>query len=104
MWEKRTPPQEIAFEDIQSENVEFNDSKLNGNHKDGKIDLSNPVIRDQQLWSIKDCLNNFCDSLTKLYERLVQCKPGTCLHWDKDDEWAIVIDELNQQLHVDSTT
>ena len=24
-------------------------------------------------------------------------------HWDKDDEWAIVIDELNQQLHVDST-
>lgn len=21
-------------------------------------------------------------------------------HWDKDDEWAIVIDELNQQLHV----
>ena len=25
-------------------------------------------------------------------------------HWDKDDEWAIVIDELNQQLHVDSTT
>ena len=24
-------------------------------------------------------------------------------HWDKDDDWAIVIDELNQQLHVDST-
>lgn len=24
-------------------------------------------------------------------------------HWHKDDEWAIVIDELNQQLHVDST-
>ncbi|APR71363.1 MULTISPECIES: DUF2789 family protein [Acinetobacter] len=24
-------------------------------------------------------------------------------HWEKDDEWAIVIDELNQQLHVDST-
>ena len=24
-------------------------------------------------------------------------------HWDKDDEWAIVIDELNQQLHLDST-
>lgn len=25
-------------------------------------------------------------------------------HWDKDDDRAIVIDELNQQLHVDSTT
>ena len=24
-------------------------------------------------------------------------------HWDKDDDWAIVIDELNQQLHLDST-
>ncbi|MEG0171304.1 MAG: DUF2789 family protein [Acinetobacter sp.] len=24
-------------------------------------------------------------------------------HIEKDDEWAIVIDELNQQLHVDST-
>ena len=24
-------------------------------------------------------------------------------HWDKDDDWAIVIDELNQLLHVDST-
>lgn len=24
-------------------------------------------------------------------------------HIDKDDEWAIVIDELNQQLHLDST-
>lgn len=23
-------------------------------------------------------------------------------HWKKDDEWAIVIDELNQQLHLDS--
>ena len=23
-------------------------------------------------------------------------------NWKKDDEWAIVIDELNQQLHVDS--
>ncbi|MBK0064130.1 MULTISPECIES: DUF2789 family protein [unclassified Acinetobacter] len=23
-------------------------------------------------------------------------------HWDKDDDWAIVIDELNQQLHIDS--
>ena len=25
-------------------------------------------------------------------------------NWKKDDEWAIVIDELNQQLHVDSMT
>jgi hypothetical protein len=24
-------------------------------------------------------------------------------HWYKDDDWAIVIDELNQQLHLDST-
>ncbi|MGB5886901.1 MAG: DUF2789 family protein [Acinetobacter venetianus] len=24
-------------------------------------------------------------------------------HLDKDDEWAIVVDELNQQLHLDST-
>ena len=24
-------------------------------------------------------------------------------HWEKDDDWAIVIDELNQQLHLDST-
>ena len=23
-------------------------------------------------------------------------------HIDKDDDWAIVIDELNQQLHIDS--
>ena len=25
------------------------------------------------------------------------------IHWEKDDDWAIVIDELNQQLHLDST-
>lgn len=24
-------------------------------------------------------------------------------HWEKDDDWAIVVDELNQQLHVDSS-
>ena len=23
-------------------------------------------------------------------------------HWEKDDEWAIVVDELNQQLHVEA--
>lgn len=23
-------------------------------------------------------------------------------HWDKDDEWAIVIDTLNEQLHEDA--
>lgn len=25
-------------------------------------------------------------------------------HWDKDDEWAIVIDTLNEQLHEDTGT
>ena len=23
-------------------------------------------------------------------------------HWEKDDEWIVVIDELNEQLHEDS--
>ncbi len=82
MWENRKPPQEISHDDIISGEAKFTDLSSNGK----EVDLSNSDVRDQQLWSIADCLRNFSDSLSKLHSRL---KPGVSLSWDKDDDDAL---------------
>lgn len=45
-----------------------------------------PKIKDQMLWSVKQCADIFCNSLTDLRKKVQLEGPNAILTWDKDDE------------------
>ncbi|GBO27734.1 SUMO-activating enzyme subunit 2, partial [Araneus ventricosus] len=52
----------------------------------GSSKQEEPRIKDQMLWSIKQCADIFCSSLVALKKKVDEGGPGTILSWDKDDD------------------
>ncbi|XP_067126571.1 SUMO-activating enzyme subunit 2 isoform X2 [Centruroides vittatus] len=73
LWQKRTPPKPLDWNNLP----------------DAVAGTSNQIkagIKDQQLWSIKDCASVFQQSLSKLKNKLQSLDASDNLVWDKDDD------------------
>lgn len=73
LWQKRTPPKPLDWNNLP----------------DAVAGTSNQIkagIKDQQLWSIKECANVFQQSLSKLKNKLQNLNKSDNLVWDKDDD------------------
>lgn len=74
LWETRRKPDPLDLQDVLSDRIAVRDS-------------SNSGLRDQRLWSLKECYQVFADSLSNLKNRLKDDQDF--LVWDKDDEAAL---------------
>jgi ubiquitin-like 1-activating enzyme E1 B len=80
LWKKRTPPTPLDIHNLP--NIEI-------------VSDNGSVMRDQRVWSIKECAQIFSQSVTELRQRLTEtCVDGESdvppmLVWDKDDEAAM---------------
>lgn len=55
-------------------------------------DVTDPGLKDQQMWSIAKCATIFANSVKNLRQKLSnlqQEKPDDHLQWDKDDQDAM---------------
>lgn len=79
LWNKRKPPKPIKFEEIPDSEPS---TSTNG---------TDEVLKDQRLWSIKECVDVFCDSIKTLKDKFlsVQGTSENFLIWDKDDKPAM---------------
>lgn len=82
LWESRRKPTPIIYDDVQSNHY------LNGCESSSavKTNSSNASLKDQRLWSLKECLEYFNQSIKELRKRL---ETEEYLVWDKDDEVAL---------------
>ena len=60
-----------------------------GSGGDGVTEQSSSGLRDQQQWSLRQCVNTLTSSVESLRERLSKLSEGDHLVWDKDDEDAM---------------
>lgn len=81
LWKQRAKPTPLDYLNLINDNTneEPQCSKITS-HEDG-IKLGN-----QRLWSIRECVDVFSESVQALYQRM---KTASYLQWDKDDEVAL---------------
>lgn len=73
LWKERAKPSQLDYTKlIQDQSL----AETNNGFKLG----------NQRLWTLKECVDVFCDSVKKLHERM---KNSGHQHWDKDDEIAL---------------
>ena len=82
LWESRRKPTPISYDDVQT------NPYLNGRESSStvKANSANASLKDQRLWSLKECLEYFNQSIKELRKRL---ETEEYLVWDKDDEIAL---------------
>jgi len=76
LWAKRTPPTPLDWDTIVEDTTAETSSNVGG-------------IKDQKMWSLKQCKDVFADAITKLKDRLKAKDYKDDLVWDKDDEEAM---------------
>uniref|UniRef100_A0A6G1SQK5 SUMO-activating enzyme subunit n=1 Tax=Aceria tosichella TaxID=561515 RepID=A0A6G1SQK5_9ACAR len=75
LWKERARPSQLDYTKLTQDQGSTSAESNNG------FKLGN-----QRLWTLKECVEVFCDSVNKLYDRL---KTSGYQHWDKDDEVAL---------------
>merc|ERR1712203_1118558 len=76
LWAKRIPPTPLDWDTIVEDTTAETSSNVGG-------------IKDQKMWSLKQCKDVFADAITKLKDRLKAKDYQDHLVWDKDDEEAM---------------
>ncbi|KAH8556244.1 hypothetical protein BGW37DRAFT_5317 [Umbelopsis sp. PMI_123] len=79
MWKNRTAPTPLAYSELTATTTTDSSSVVNG-------------LKDQHIWSVRECFDMFMDSLTRLSTRLLDAKkdnPNNVLIFDKDDDDAM---------------
>nr|XP_022337194.1 SUMO-activating enzyme subunit 2-like isoform X2 [Crassostrea virginica] len=86
LWKKRRPPIPLDFENLPHAESEH----------------PSTVMRDQRLWSMKECAQVFRDCLSGLKEEFAKQGENGMLVWDKDDELAMdfVASTANIRSHI----
>ncbi|GFS90423.1 SUMO-activating enzyme subunit 2 [Nephila pilipes] len=72
LWKERVRPVVLEFDKLPD--------AVPGSSKE------EPKIKDQMLWSVKQCADVFCNSLTDLRKKVQSEGPDAILNWDKDDD------------------
>lgn len=75
LWAERAMPSPLIYENI------VQDAGTSGGESANGYSLGN-----QKLWSLKECVNVFSDTVHKLYKRL---QASGYQNWDKDDDVAL---------------
>eukprot|EP00096_Caligus_rogercresseyi_P000762 TRINITY_DN1127_c0_g1_i5.p1 TRINITY_DN1127_c0_g1~~TRINITY_DN1127_c0_g1_i5.p1 ORF type:complete len:618 (-),score=207.36 TRINITY_DN1127_c0_g1_i5:283-2136(-) len=78
LWAKRTPPKPMSWYSLPKEQT--SEHQKNGASKG---------IKDQIVWSIRECVRVMEKSITKLGLRFKALPDGDKLVWDKDDDAAM---------------
>lgn len=86
LWENRQKPFPINYDKVIQNQIEFNSIEGSSRQEVNGSGDSGEDLKAQKLWSIKECLNTFDESVKQLKERLNSEK---FLVWDKDDESAL---------------
>ncbi|CAL1268036.1 unnamed protein product [Larinioides sclopetarius] len=73
LWKKRNRPIALDWDELPD--------AVPGSSKQEE-----PRIKDQMLWSIKQCADIFCSSLVALKKKVDEGGPEIILTWDKDDD------------------
>ncbi|XP_069112251.1 SUMO-activating enzyme subunit 2-like [Argopecten irradians] len=73
LWKKRKPPTPLDWENLP----------------DTVVSAEEAGIRDQRLWTLKECCSVFSNCLSGLKEELAKQGEGGMLVWDKDDVLAM---------------
>lgn len=76
LWKERAKPSVLIYDEI-SDNIIDDDTNSAKNQA---------TLDDQQVWSLKKCLDVFNESIKKLKDRMNEIG---YLEWDKDDYWAL---------------
>ena len=82
LWESRRKPLPLTLEQLEDENFNCIPSSSSESFGDS-VDKS---LKDQKLWSLKQCYEKFSQSLDTLKKQLTL---ENYLVWDKDDESAL---------------
>lgn len=72
LWKNRTPPVPLKFDAL-----------------DGDLSTTQGSLRDQEIWSAKECGKVFKASVDSLSAHLSKLPEGDTLVWDKDDKAAM---------------
>ncbi|RWS03816.1 SUMO-activating enzyme subunit 2-like protein [Dinothrombium tinctorium] len=84
LWEKRRKPTPLHFDDLAKEHFTCQPSSSTSSEVcNGK---TYSKLKDQKIWTIRECYEVFSESLKELKERFN--KEGNLI-WDKDDETAL---------------
>ncbi|GIY01020.1 SUMO-activating enzyme subunit 2 [Caerostris extrusa] len=73
LWKKRSAPRALNFKQLPDA-------------VPGSSRQAEPRIKDQVVWSVKQCADIFCSSLAVLKKKIEDGGSETILTWDKDDE------------------
>ena len=86
LWENRQKPFPISYDEVMSNEIEF--GGVEGSSNTTQVNGSGDALdlKAQKLWTIKECLTVFDESIKQLKSRLNSEK---FLVWDKDDESAL---------------
>lgn len=79
LWKERAKPITLDYDTLIDDEA----------HSSKRIKLDNddtPRLGNQRLWTMRECVEVFEDSVEKLYKRL---RSSGFQHWDKDDEIAL---------------
>ncbi|KAI9278203.1 hypothetical protein BDA99DRAFT_369 [Phascolomyces articulosus] len=93
MWQSREKPVALSFDTIENEQISSNGSTTQNG------------LKDQRVWSVKECLDMFKDSVERLSKRLMELKEknnDSILSFDKDDDDALdfVTATANLRAHI----
>ncbi len=79
LWEKRIPPTPLDYSIIKSSET-----------TDIKNITNNQKLVSQNIWSIHECLEKFCDSIGKLKLKIQNLSNGQkkALIWDKVNRYS----------------
>ncbi|XP_040582050.1 SUMO-activating enzyme subunit 2 [Lepeophtheirus salmonis] len=77
LWSKRTPPTPLNWKALPVDD------------KNGQNGNSNNGIKDQAVWSMKQCAEVLEKSINTLKKQFKACSEGDHLVWDKDDDAAM---------------
>lgn len=91
LWKNRKEPRELNYDSVEKCDAIFNSNNNGGGNNctaisNGVNKTHNDQLPDQKLWSAKQCLEIFVDTLHQLKNRL---KVNGIQEWDKDDEAAL---------------
>lgn len=75
LWKNRKPPTPFKW-DTLSEEIK-------------KSTNNTTTLRDQVVWSLKECADVFKDSVKALKVTMAKLPEGDHLVWDKDDKYAM---------------
>lgn len=80
LWKERAKPTPLDYLNLIND---ISEEAQCSTSTSGETDIK---LGNQRLWSIKECVDAFSDSVAKLYERM---KTSSYLQWDKDDDVAL---------------